>query len=129
MSQCRPQGKRKPAKQYGLYVPDTIFEKVMSQYDERKAKEEDEWSRKLDKEYPHMPLKDKIEIRRRCASEYLSSKSNTPDVRRYVLDQYTAFKPSLITFPITKLMEETAAKAHREVDRILLTWRGKDPAK
>ncbi|KAK7224220.1 hypothetical protein V2G26_012223 [Clonostachys chloroleuca] len=120
----RPRSKKKLAKQYGLYIPKAIFEKVKSQYDARKATAEQEWSQKLDKIYPHMPSKDKAEVQRLFSSPFLKSESIAVGsrIRRYVLDHYTEFQ----SLSCIKLDTEAAAKARQEADRILSTWRGKD---
>uniref|UniRef100_A0A0B7KSF8 DUF2293 domain-containing protein n=1 Tax=Bionectria ochroleuca TaxID=29856 RepID=A0A0B7KSF8_BIOOC len=112
--------KKKLAKQYGLYIPKAIFEKVKSQYDARKATAEQEWSQKLDMKYPHMPSKDKAKIQRLSSSPFLKSESIAVDIRRYVLDHYTEFESLSCIKPDT----EAAAKAHQEADRILSAWRG-----
>ncbi|KAH8756028.1 hypothetical protein F5883DRAFT_174642 [Diaporthe sp. PMI_573] len=122
----RPESKKKPAKQQGLFVPKGILEKVKSNFDERTAFSEEEWWQELEKGYPNIPPADKAEIHRRCYLPF-SDRTTKPEwtntfvkMRQYVLERYTAFK----SLAIDECNMEAAAKAHREADKILSIWRG-----
>ncbi|KAH7308937.1 hypothetical protein B0I35DRAFT_441047 [Stachybotrys elegans] len=113
---------KKAASQYGLYVPNGISEKVRVLWNEKKAELEEKFSQKLNKAYPHMPAKDKNEVRERCSSTY-SITFNKALIWQYVLHHYTDFESHRFWNPED---DDGMKKARDEAEKILSKWRGED---
>lgn len=88
----------------------------MSNYDQRMAKADEEWLRKLDKDFPNIPPADRAEIHRRRRS---FSDQTSLVVCRYVLHQYTAFD---LLIGCSNIDPEEISKVHEEARKIMSTW-------
>lgn len=120
----RAQIRKQLAAQIGLYVPRDTFEKVKSEFEEKRARIDENLWRALDKNYPHISLADKNELHRlNSQPQRLRSNLDGITIYAYVRDRYTPFKS---LDPFGSRDTEAIARVHRRVQEILASWRGED---